>query len=159
VIIVINNGNPILNLYPDKIPSKTHVDRWWDDYGILAYGASSNTDKEDYGIAFSVDFWDKYDSVTVGFGTNNSYTYVLTITRVWNDEYGYYELIGTEKNGAPGFIFRDYNITGTAVFDAHYGGRGKAHEFPISIGALLDNPYGAGAMQLWLLGLRFADDK
>jgi len=135
----------------DKIPSKEHVDKWWADFGILAYGASSNTDKDTYGFGFSEDFWDTYDSVTFGFGTQDKWTYIITVTREGDT------LIATEANGASGFIFRDY-VTGEGaviVYDAHYTNGGASNvNFPVSIGANLDNPYGAGKMQLWLLTLQ-----
>jgi len=130
---------PGIDVY-DKIPSKTHVDRWWDGFGILAYGASSATDKDTYGFAFADGFWDDNESVTIGFGTKDSWTYIVTITYV--DD----KLICD----ADGFVFRDY-YGGSVTFDSHFGGRGKSYSYDISVGAALDNPYFAGAMQLWLL--------
>jgi len=78
-VIVTNRPPPPIRSIFDKIPSKTHVDRWWDNYGILAYGASSMQDKDTYGFAFSLDFWEKNNSVTIGFGTKDDWTYIVTI--------------------------------------------------------------------------------
>ena len=127
----------------DKIPSKTHVDKWWDDFGILAYGASSNNDKYDYYIAFSEDFWDVNESVTIGFGVKDNWEIRATIYLV--DDELYCDIID----------FRDPQDGGNVVFDAHYtNGGAKNTEFAISFGAYFDNPYDAGAMQLWLLNIQ-----
>ena len=131
----------------DKIPSKQHVDRWWTNFGILAYGASSNTDKGDYYFAFAVDFWEKNDSVTIGFGTNgNLQEYVITLDADGN-------LVCSNID------FRDQQIGGTVLFDQHHtvgasGKKEKQHSFTISIGAYFDNPKGSGGMQLWLVSIQ-----
>ena len=124
----------------DKIPSKQHVDRWWDKYGILAYGASSNTDKFDYFFGFAEDFWDNNESVTIGFGTKGSLQeYVIT--------YDAGQLI------CDAIDFRDY-VSGSINFDQHYTGKEKLHPFPISVGAYFDNPGASGKQQLWLISIQ-----
>jgi len=131
---------PGLSVY-DKIPSKRHVDRWWNDYGILAYGASSNTDKFDYFFGFSETFWDENDSVTIGFGTKGSLqgTYVIT----YDD--------GLLK--CDDIDFRNH-VYETINFDQHYTGKEKLYPFKISVGAYFDNPGASGKQQLWLISLQ-----
>ena len=129
----------------DKIPSKQHVDRWWDKYGILAYGASSGHDKYDYYIAFSEDFWDKNESVTIAYGTGNSYLYTVTITY---DAVNKILLYSDSQFESRELFF------GSVYFDTHYvTPKEKNHEFNISIGALIDNPYTSGSRQIWLVSI------
>ncbi|MCL2496733.1 MAG: hypothetical protein FWF04_04895 [Clostridiales bacterium] len=127
-----------INVY-DKIPSKQHSDRWWANYGIIAYGASSGQDQYDYYIAFSEDFWEDNKSVTIGFGTKGK----LTEAVIYVDEEGDLACDTIE--------FRDQQVGGEVFFGNHYTGKTS---FEISVGAYYDNPYGAGAKQLWLLTIQ-----
>ena len=123
----------------DKIPSKQHSDRWWANYGIIAYGASSNQDKYDYYIAFSEDFWDNNASVTIGFGTKGKWTEAVIY-------------LDADGNLACDTIdFENQQDGGNVFFGNHYTGKSS---FDISVGAYYDNPYGAGAKQLWLLTIQ-----
>jgi len=123
-----------------KIPSKRQVDKWWNQFGILAYGASSNQDKNDYFFGFAEDFWVKNESVTIGFGVQGRLVPV-TIT------FDGVNLICSELE------FRGQH-GGVAIFDQWATGGEKQHQFKISVGAYFDNPYGAGAMQLWLMSIQ-----
>jgi len=124
-----------------KIPSKRHVDEWWNQWGILAYGASSNSDKYDYYFGFSENFWKENLSVTIGFGTSGSMA-LATITRDANGK-----LISDK------FEFREQG-SDPIPFDQWATGGIKQYPFPISVGAYFDNPYGSGAMQLWLVEIQ-----
>ena len=129
----------------DKIPSKQHVDRWWDKYGILAYGANSGTDKNDYIIAFSEDFWDINNSVTIAYGTGNNYLYTVTIT---------YDSVNDVLVYSDPLFESRVLYYGSLYFDTHYvTPKEKNHEFKISIGALIANPYTSGAKQIWLVSI------
>ena len=131
----------------DKIPSKTHVDRWWNDFGVLAYGASSNNDKDEYLIAFSEDFWEANSSATIGFGTQGSYEYIVEITLVDG------HLVFTDKYGTAFNFYEEYTWE-TLRYDNHYTSpKEKNHPFAISYGVLFQNPYGSGAKQMWLLSI------
>ena len=125
----------------EKITSKEHCDLWWAEYGIIAYGASSNEDKEDYAFAFSVDFWDKYKSVTFGFGTEND----RKVVTVYLDDGG--NLASVDGS----IIFRDQQIGGDVFFGNHHTGETS---FDISICAYFDNPHGSGAKHIWLLTIQ-----
>jgi hypothetical protein len=135
----------------DKIPSKMHVDRWWDKHGILAYGASSSNDKDEYLIAFSKDFWEDNEKVTIGFGTQGSYEYIVEITLVYDDDDDDGHLVFTDKNGTEFEFLHEY-FGGTLKYDNHYTTpKEKDHPFEISYGVLFKNPYGSGAKQMWLI--------
>jgi len=129
----------------DKIPSKTHIDKWWDAYGILAYGGSSNKDKDVYFVAFDDDFWQKNASVTIGFGTKDKLDILATI---------YLDEEGNLACDHDKIIFYDQQIGGSVYFDNHYTTpKEKNHKFDISICAYFGNPLESGKMQLWLLNI------
>ena len=98
--------------FPDKIPSVTHVDRWWDDYSILCYGAS--TGDYPYFVGFAPDFFKRYRKVSIGFGTQGTWPYVVTFYKdqaIWEKvvpESGY--TIGSELEG--------YNLVKLAAIDS-----------------------------------------
>jgi len=133
----------------DKIPSKTHVDKWWEAFGVLAYGANSGNDKEIYYLGFSAEFWDVNESVTIAYGTSGKYDYVITITAVEVD--GVLELVFT---GDLEITVKEYTYV-AVYFDNHYTlPKEKDHEFLISVGAYFGNVYESGARQIWLVSIQ-----
>ena len=133
----------------DKIPSKTHVDRWWEAFGVLAYGANSGNDKEIYFLGFSAEFWDVNESVTIAYGTKGKYDYEITITAVEVD--GVLELVFTGDLDIA-VIKYYYDVV---YFDNHYTSpKEKNHEFVISVGADFGNVYESGARQIWLVSIQ-----
>ena len=134
----------------DKIPSKTHVDRWWEDFGVLAYGGNSGNDKDIYFLGFSADFWEINESVTIAYGTKDSYDYLITVTAVEVD--GVLELVFTSDEIEITVIKYYYD---TVYFDNHYTKpKEKNHEFVISVGADFGNVYESGARQIWLVSIQ-----
>jgi len=116
------------------IPSVQHSDRWWNDFGIIAY-SSNTTATGDYFIAFAPDFWDKYASVTIGFGTSSSIDYTVTFTKDNVDGLGVYD-----------------RATGTFNLDTHYShGGAKNVTFSDYDVITFPNPWGSGARQAYLL--------
>jgi uncharacterized repeat protein (TIGR02543 family) len=67
--------------FPDKIPSETHFDQWWDEYGILCVSSSTTADGN-YEVYFADWFFDVFGSCTISFGSNaNKIDYAITFTR------------------------------------------------------------------------------
>ena len=143
--------------FPDRIPSVSHVDRWWNDYGILCY-AASNGDTP-YFVGFAEWFFEVYRTVGVGFGTSGNWEYVVAFTAdnaVWvSGNSG--AMVGSELVKIP-FAFtnaldsRDaYGIHENVVFDASYSNNGnKNTNFGALTGIWFDDPFVTGAKQAWL---------
>jgi len=113
-----------------KLPSKQHWDLWWEDYGILCYSSSSNTDTDYF---FGLDknrFFELYESVTIGFGTKDNIQETITLT-------------------ADSFVWQETDMYG----DAHHAGDGEKnyHYGEIWYSDFVPNFFGSGAMQAWLL--------
>jgi hypothetical protein len=157
--------------FPDKIPSVTHVDRWWTDYGILCFGAS--TGDLPYFVGFSNWFFDVYYKVGIGFGTNGSWPYVATFYKdvvVW-EKHVDGSKVGTLLVGAKeadldkmkgyqvsknigtvnGVKVDVYGIHNKVIFDAQYSNGGKKNtNFGNLKGIWFDDPWGTGSRQAWL---------
>ena len=143
--------------FPDKIPSVSHVDSWWDDYGIVCY-AASNGDTP-YFVGFSDWFWGVYRTVGVGFGTKGDWEFVADFTKdaaTWRKGNSG-EMAGTELSKIP-FAFTapdgnidSYGIHDDVAFDAKYTSGGqKDYNFGNLKGLWFNDPFGSGAKQAWL---------
>jgi hypothetical protein len=127
-----NESSSKLMLTVDKsIPSKTHYDRWW-EYGILCY-ISNTASESDYFVAFSGDFWDKYDYAVIEFGTGNNRVYTATFYK------NYYEVEGT--------LYTNYtSYTIPSQWGTHYS-NGLGYMGETLTGCWFDNPLGSGSRQ------------
>ena len=65
--------------FPDKIPSEQHFDRWWGDYGIICFAASTTKDN-DYTIIFADWFFEAFKTCTIGFGAPDKMDYEIRFT-------------------------------------------------------------------------------
>jgi hypothetical protein len=123
----------------DAIPSHTHADRWWNNaklgfnYWILCY-AGNTTDEGQYFIFLGDAFFEKYESVTVGFGTKNNFVQTITFTK---DDLEY----------------RDSMVYANGT---HYTEptNTKNYDFGPGYFTWFDNPHGTGAMQAWLISVQ-----
>jgi hypothetical protein len=138
------SGNPIV--IKSDISSRQHYDLWWNNFGILAVGGSGGSDN-DYFIAFGEDFWDKYESATIGFGTKGSQTLV-----VFTYEGG--TLYCDNPDDYPDFVLLKDQVNGPTVYFEKHHHTTKDTIFNIKVGASFTNPFGAGAMQIWLMEIQ-----
>jgi uncharacterized repeat protein (TIGR02543 family) len=164
--------------FPDKIPSVTHVDKWWEDYGILCFGAS--TGDLPYFVGFEDWFFEVYNKVGIGFGTSGSWPYVATFYPdkvVW-EKHVTPGLVGANLIGSSEAVLKSTEAAGyqvsryvkydgvadaygyhkNVIFDAQYTApKDKNHRFDDAIknpnglrGIWFDDPWGTGARQAWL---------
>jgi len=116
----------------EKLPSKQHWDLWWDDYGILCYAASSNNDDDYFFGLDKARFFEVYESATIGFGTKDNIQFTITLT----EDMDLFEWLTIDMYG-----------------DAHHAGNGAKnyHYGEVWYSDYVNNFFGAGAMQAWLL--------
>ena len=144
-------------VFPDKIPSVSHVDKWWGDYGILCY-AASNGDTP-YFVSFAPWFYEVYRTVGIGFGTSGDWQYAAVFTAdgaTWaKGNSG--AMLGSDLSNVP-FSFTapaggkdSYAIHKNVTFDAKYtsGGQGNIN-FGNLLGIWFDDPFVSGAKQAWV---------
>jgi hypothetical protein len=140
--------------FPDKIPSETHFDQWWAEYGILCV-SSSTTKDGNYEVYFADWFFDVYDSCTIAFGANTKkFDYEIVFTK---DTITLWQITG---NGAKEVkndnIKYDYNMQ--CIRDGqHIITKEKNHNYGLDFGmsgtlqgVCFENPFGSGAKLAWL---------
>ena len=139
--------------FPDKISSAEHFDRWWGDYGILCFAASTTKD-DMYTIMFADWFFDVYKSCTIGFGTPGKMSYEIVFEQ---NNIRMYQITG---NGAKDFTPKGdgiiYSDKMTCIRDGQYYSKGM-HNYGLDFGmngfmqgVTFVNPFGNGAKQAWL---------
>jgi hypothetical protein len=134
--------------FPDKIPSVQHYDKWWDEYDILCYAAStiSNNDEGSYRVVLNEGFFDRFYSCTVGFGTKNNIEYELVLT---SDGATLYKMLPSGERGDV-ITTREYSIE-TVTGSRHYGDKDPNFTFGENLLCLdFNNPFINGAKQAWL---------
>jgi hypothetical protein len=136
--------------FPDKIPSVEHFDRWWADYGILCFAASS-TKEEVYTIMFADWFFDAYKSVTIGFGTPGKMQYEIVFeapgTNIDGNDITLWQITGNSEKEIknPGITYEKLPPRNSP---GHYSNDPAMYES--MQGATFANPFGNGAKQAWL---------
>jgi hypothetical protein len=137
--------------FPDKIPSKAHFDRWWGEYGIICFAASS-TKVEEYSVMIADWFFDVFDSCTIGFGSPGKMDYEIVFTQ------GGVTLWQITGNGKKEVTNKDivYEVM-TCIEDGMYFTKDKDHDYGYDFGmdgtlqgAIFENPFGSGAKLAWL---------
>jgi hypothetical protein len=142
--------NPDL-VFPDKIPSEQHFDRWWADYGIICFAASTTKD-DMYTVMFADWFFDVYKTCTIGFGAPGKMDYEIRFTEdgvtLWQKTGNSWKQI-TNKG--------DINyMEMTCIRDGHYYAKGLhnyGEDFGMAgtlQGVAFVNPFGSGAKLAWL---------
>jgi len=129
-------GKPGGPLAP-PIPSVQHADMWLKDFGIICY-SSNTTGAGDYFVAFAPNYWDTHTSVTIGLGTKNTITHMVTFT----------------KDSVTGVVISS-RATTTFYMDTHYSNGGaKNVEFAGYDVITFPNPWGSGASQAYLMDVQ-----
>jgi len=147
--------NPLM-VFPDKIPSEQHFDRWWNDYGILCFAASSTKD-DMYTIMFADWFFDVYRSCIIGFGTPGKISYEIVFEEnkisLWQIDGNGVKTELKNKGNDIQYSYKDM----TCIRDGHYYTKDKNHNYGTDFGMngslkgiTLANPFGNGAKQAWL---------
>ncbi|MDR0492117.1 MAG: InlB B-repeat-containing protein [Nitrososphaerota archaeon] len=139
--------------FPDRIPSETHFDQWWEEYGVLCV-SSSTTKDGNYEVYFADWFFDVYQSCKIAFGSNtNKFDYEIVFTKDSAIAYEY-------KNGKPVQSEKiempkpdQYSV----IRDGKYYTKAKAFDYGKDdnasgklLGYKFDNPFGSGAKLAWL---------
>jgi hypothetical protein len=141
--------------FPDKISSAEHFDKWWGDYGILCFAASTSKD-DMYTVMFADWFFDVYRGITVGYGTPGKMSYEMVFTEeaitLWEVRgNGDKVVFKTKGDGI------EYSEEMTCIRDGHYYTKEKNHNYGLDFdmkgllhGVAFINPFGNGAKQAWL---------
>ena len=118
-------------VFPDKIPPEAHFDKWWGDYGIICFAASTTKD-DVYTILFADWFFNVYKSCVIGYGSPGKTDYEIVFeedgTTMW-------QITG---NGAKkqitnkGDIKYAYNMT--CIRDGMYFTKDKNHNYGLDFG-------------------------
>jgi len=141
--------NPSMQ-FPDKIPSLAHFDKWWGDYGIICFAASTTKD-DNYTVLFADWFYDVYRSCTIGYGSPGKMDYEIRFTKdditMWNMN------SGKEITNKGELKFTSL----TCVMDGQYFTKDKNHNYGNDFGGngrlqgvSFVNPFGSGAKLAWL---------
>ena len=140
-------------VFPDKIPSVAHFDRWWGDYGIICFAAST-TKSDEYSMMFADWFFDVFRSCTIGFGSPGKIQYEVLFeedgTTMW-------QITGNSKKQITNKGEIGYFYDMTCVNDGMYFTKDKNHDYGLDYGmngymqgVSFINPFGSGSMQAWL---------
>jgi hypothetical protein len=137
--------------FPDKIPSETHFDQWWAEYGVLCV-SSSTTKDGNYEVYFADWFFNVYDSCTIAFGANEKkFDYKIVFTKdtitLWNVNSGKEITNKDTLKLSPLECIRD-GMHATKEKNHNYG-----LDFGMSgtlQGVCFVNPFGSGAKLAWL---------
>jgi len=141
--------NPSIT-FPDKIPSEAHFDRWWGDYGIICFSASS-TKNDMYTIMFADWFFDVYRYVRIGYGSPGKMDYEIRFNEknisLWNMNSG--------KEITNSGTLKLERMT--CIKDGQYFTKAKNHNYGNDFGGngtlqgvSFLNPFGSGAKLAWL---------
>jgi hypothetical protein len=138
--------------FPDKIPSESHFDKWWGDYGIICFAASSTKDDK-YTVMFADWYFNVYRYCTIGYGTQGKMSYEI---RFNGNSIELYQITG---NGDKEIKNKDisYDNSMTCIRDGMYFTKEKNHDYGSDFGmsgelqgSTFVNPFGSGAKLAWL---------
>jgi len=156
-------------VFPDKIPSVEHFDRWWADYGIICFAASTTKD-DSYTLMFADWFFDVYKSVNIGFGSPGKMDYEIRFTASTETD----DVIVVTLWQKTGNTWKPITNKGEincvdmiCIRDGHYFTKDKNHNYGYDFGmnrdddgnlltpaylqgATFTNPFGSGAKLAWL---------
>lgn len=137
--------------FPDKIPSEQHFDRWWADYGIICFAASTTKD-DMYTVMFADWFFDVYKTCTIGFGAPGKMDYEIRFTE---DSVTLWQKTGNSWKQITNKGDIKYEEM-TCIRDGHYYAKGL-HNYGKDFGmdgtmqgVTFVNPFGSGAKLAWL---------
>ncbi|MDR0492868.1 MAG: InlB B-repeat-containing protein [Nitrososphaerota archaeon] len=140
--------------FPDKIPSETHFDQWWTEYGILCV-SSSTTKDGNYEVYFADWFFEAYNSCTIAFGANTKkFDYEIVFTK---NSITLWQITGNGAKELKNDKLK-YDDNSKCIRDGqHILSKEKNHNYGLDFGmggtlkgVCFDNPFGSGAKLAWL---------
>ncbi|MCL1976898.1 MAG: hypothetical protein FWG55_02140, partial [Candidatus Bathyarchaeota archaeon] len=137
--------------FPDKIPSETHFDQWWDEYGVLCVSSSTTKNDNQYEVYFADWFFDVFGSCTISFGSNDKkIDYAIKFYVDVEDDQIHAEVItnvpNTDVSNVPGVASKQLVDREGSKSSLKKTGE----QFGELYGFVFPNLFGSGAKLAWL---------